>query len=117
MPKPCYVFDCKNTVGKGKGLHFYQIPSEERRRVAWIVAINRRNWSPPEFSYICSDHFISGKCACYTITVLCTFGLMLVGEKSDDPCHPDYVPTIFEYPRRIGQNDKGNWRSMNLLEK
>ena len=61
MTKSCCVFECKKSTKKGKGLHFYQIPTEKCRRIAWIAAINRKNWSPTQTSYVCSAHFISGK--------------------------------------------------------
>ncbi len=43
-------------------------------------AVNRNDWQPTEFTWICSTHFVGGK-------------------KSDDPVSPAYVPTLFKYVR------------------
>ena len=44
----------------------------------WIAAVGRKDWAPSEYSWICGEHFISGR-------------------KSNDPASPDYVPTIFDH--------------------
>jgi len=115
MPKSCCVYKCNNEFEKGNGLHFYHLPSDKSRRLAWIAAISRKGWSPTEFSLVCSDHFISGRHKCYAITILCTSrGLIHVGEKSNDPCHPDYVPTIFSY---IKDSEKNRAKCQRQLER
>jgi len=43
-----------------------------------MSVVNRKDWTPNEHSWICSEHFISG-------------------EKSNDPLSPDYVPSIFKH--------------------
>jgi len=63
---------------KGCGLHFYRFPTERERRNQWIAAVNRQNWTPNEYTWICSEHFVSG-------------------EKSNNPLAPNYVPTLFEH--------------------
>lgn len=63
MGKACCVPRCKNRCSKGNGLHFYRFPSratEKDRRRAWIAAVNRKNWVPTQYSWVCSAHFVSG---------------------------------------------------------
>ena len=60
MPWYCCAVDCKNIQGKS-GYRFYRFPTEERQRTSWIAAINRANWTPTEYSRVCSAHFVSGK--------------------------------------------------------
>lgn len=69
---------CANRCVPGCGLKFYRFPADPKRRALWITKINRKNWQPNEYSWLCSSHFISG-------------------QKSDDPLSPDYVPSIFDY--------------------
>ena len=82
MGKSCYAVGCADKFYKGCGLQFYRfLPDSERttdRRRGWIAAIDRKNWEPNEFSWICSAHFVGG-------------------QKNDDPTSPAYVPTLFEH--------------------
>ena len=41
---------------------------------------------------------------------------MHVGEKSEDPCHPDYVPTIFEYLKSPEKNRAKRKRQLEKYE-
>ena len=61
MPQTCVVVGCTNRWGKQTGRIFFQFPVDESQRLKWIVAVNRKDWSPTEYSCVCSDHFISGK--------------------------------------------------------
>ena len=38
----------------------------------------QKNWSPTEYTWICSEHFVSGA-------------------KSNNPLVPNYVPTLFKH--------------------
>ena len=40
--------------------------------------MNRKDWAPTNYTWICSQHFVSGS-------------------KSDDPLSPNYVPSIFSF--------------------
>ena len=40
--------------------------------------MNRKNWEPTEYTWLCICHFIGGS-------------------KSDDPTSPDFVPTLFDH--------------------
>ncbi len=80
MGKCCCAVGCSNRFSKGCGLHFYRFPVNPQRKNSWIAAVNRKDWQPTEFTWICSTHFVGGK-------------------KSDDPVSPAYVPTLFKYVR------------------
>ncbi|XP_051967679.1 uncharacterized protein LOC127632892 isoform X1 [Xyrauchen texanus] len=57
------------------------------RRRAWITAVRREAWQPGKNSRICSTHFVTGA-------------------PSVDPCHPDYVPSIFAHKNTIDGSQK-----------
>ena len=78
MPKYCCAANCTNVFKKGSEVHFYRFPSDPERKAKWIAAINRKDWYPTEYSWICSEHFVSG-------------------EKSNNQFAPNYVPTIFKH--------------------
>ena len=69
---------CTNRFSKGSGISFYRFPTEAERRERWIAAVNRKDWAPTNYTWICSQHFVSG----------C---------KSDDPLSPNYVPSVFSF--------------------
>lgn len=58
----------------------------ERRRVAWLAKINRKDWLPGPRSLVCSAHFISSKPASLF-----------------DETNPDWIPSL-----KLGYNDKRN---------
>lgn len=78
MVKSCCAVGCSHRFFKGCGLKFYRFPTDPERRLRWIAAVDRKNWTPSEYSWICSAHFIRGM-------------------KSDDPTCPDYAPSIFSH--------------------
>jgi len=78
MVKSCCAIGYTNRLTKGSTLSFYCFPADIEWRRQWIAAINRRDWEPNQYSYICSAHFVSGK-------------------KSNDELSPDYVPSIFHH--------------------
>ena len=78
MGKSCCAVGCTNRYSKSCGLQFYRFPENQERRRRWIAAVNRKNWEPNQYTWICSSHFINGV-------------------KNNDPASPAYVPTIFRH--------------------
>ena len=78
MLKNCCAVGCYNTYKKGSGIQFYRFPTDPERRAQWIAAVNRKDWAPTEYTWICSAHFVSRS-------------------KSNNPLSPNYVPTIFSH--------------------
>ena len=78
MVKNCCAIECANRYQKSSSISFYHFPKDLDRRTRWIAAVSRKNWTPNEYSWLCSAHFISGS-------------------KSDDPLSPDFVPTLFSH--------------------
>ena len=78
MVKNCCAVGCSNVYRKGSGVKFYRFPSDPERKAKWIAAVRRENWTPTEYTWICSQHFVTG-------------------EKSNNPLAPNYVPSLFEY--------------------
>ena len=81
---PPVLYCCKNEENrcnkykKGKGVQFYRFPTDPERKSKWVSAMNCKDWEPTEYSWICSEHFVSGS-------------------KSNDFLAPNYVPTIFKH--------------------
>ena len=93
---------CHNKYKKDSGIQFYRIPKDPDRRARWIAAISRKDWSPSEFTWLCSEHFISK-------------------HKSDNPLSPDYVPSIFDHinsptKRKLGK-DQENFERRQALKR
>ena len=78
MGKSCCAVGCTNRYFKGCGLQFYRFPEDPARRTRWVAAVDRKNWVPNQYTWICSAHFISGV-------------------KRNDPASPAYVPSLFSY--------------------
>ena len=78
MVKKCCAVGCHNAYRKDSGIHFYRFPTDPERRSKWIAAVSRENWQPNEYSWLCSEHFVSG-------------------EKSNNPLAPNYIPTLFSH--------------------
>ena len=102
MGKSCCAVSCTNRFSKGLSTHFYRFPDDPARRARWIAAVNRKDWTPNEHSWICSDHFISS-------------------EKSIDPLSPDYVPSIFKHLsspfKRKRARDMERYERLSLTKK
>ena len=59
MPgKFCSIFGCTNRYIKGGRVTFHRFPKDPGVRSHWIRASRRRDWIPPRFSSVCSEHFI-----------------------------------------------------------
>ncbi|KAH6942161.1 hypothetical protein HPB50_001684 [Hyalomma asiaticum] len=55
MPTVCVVRHCGTTYRSGNDVRFHKLPSEPRRRAAWLRAINRNG---PQIGFVCSNHFL-----------------------------------------------------------
>ena len=71
---------CSNVYRKENGLQCYRFPVDLGLRNKWIVTVNRQNWNPTEYAWICSEHFVSRV-------------------KSDNPLAPNYVPGLFKHTK------------------
>ena len=71
MPDSCCIVNCGNRrIGELKYMPFYRIPNrktpiEQRRRLAWIKAVDRddwKTWTEHQISRakVCGAHFLSG---------------------------------------------------------
>ena len=78
MPKNCCAVGCSNVFRKGSGIQFYRFPVDLERWSKWIAAVNRQNWNPTEYTWICSKHFVSGV-------------------KSNNPVVPNFMPSLFKH--------------------
>ncbi|XP_056012615.1 peroxynitrite isomerase THAP4-like, partial [Ostrea edulis] len=80
---------------------FFRFPKDRKKRSAWVRAINRDDWTPNEYSRVCSEHFVGSW-------------------YSDDPADENYRPTLFDYKvkphseSKTGRNDRHSKR--NLLQ-
>lgn len=84
MGKSCCAVGCTARFSKGCGLQFYRFPKDSERRSKWAAAVNRKDWKPTEYSWICSSHFVGGK-------------------KSDDPSSPAYIPSMFDHVKYLSK--------------
>ncbi|KAK7929505.1 hypothetical protein WMY93_005900 [Mugilogobius chulae] len=76
MGKSCCAIRCAARFAKNSNTSFYRLPHSQERRSEWLKAMRRTRWRSTGEKWLCSGHFVSGK-------------------KSNDPQHPDYVPSIF----------------------
>ena len=84
MVKCCSVYGCKNRANaqaREKGVKFFRFPVNKHKRRTWVKALNRENWTPTAYSYVCSAHFVAGW-------------------HSDERGDVDYAPTIFAYKQK-----------------
>ena len=127
MPKSCAINCCTNNKNKCPDKSFFLIPQERSRRNSWLAAISRalvsgdgngnqnKRWSPhSSHHYVCSDHFITGKCSVikysshhFNIDTLWAYiyymyiiyiiivSLLFSGQKVNDASHPDFIASIF----------------------
>ncbi|XP_022345962.2 uncharacterized protein LOC111138337 [Crassostrea virginica] len=80
----CVIYQCSNRQGenaRSKGISFFRFPKDNKKRKAWIRAINRDDWVPSEYSRVCSEHFVGGW-------------------HSEDVEDENYRPTIFHYKEK-----------------
>ena len=102
MGKSCCAVGCTNRYTKGGGLQFYRFPTDSDQRARWIAAVDRKNWEPNQYTWICSAHFVRGV-------------------KSNDPASPAYVPSLFSYVKspvkRKAENDMQRYNRTKACKK
>ncbi|XP_043213736.1 uncharacterized protein LOC122377593 [Amphibalanus amphitrite] len=82
MPSSCAAYGCTSRAGKDV-VSFFRFPKDADRRLAWVQATRRKGFVPYVGSRLCSKHFVTGK-------------------PSMDKCHPDYIPSLFNFPKSQG---------------
>jgi hypothetical protein len=63
MGKSCCVKGCKNRFTKGSGISFHRFPTEPEQKTLWIQtmqSLNRFDWQPTMYTWVCGDHFQTG---------------------------------------------------------
>ena len=60
MPSSCCAVGCTNRWCKVCSVKLYRIPLPSDRRSMWVTAIQRKQWTPNDYSRLCSDHFCTG---------------------------------------------------------
>ena len=54
----CIAYGCTNRSKSGSGWSFFRFTLKKPELLTkWVQAIHRKNWSPNNYSRICSDHF------------------------------------------------------------
>ena len=112
MVRSCCAYNCTVRGGK-ESRRWNQVLSDTAKPIEEEAMAQRnyaKNFPSKDHSYrICSQNFVRGKLP--VLLLLCpsgrdfrlrvaigpTFYLLYVGEKSDDPLSPAYVPTIFSF--------------------
>ncbi|XP_059367551.1 uncharacterized protein LOC132105986 [Carassius carassius] len=76
----CCAVGCNLTSGTNalSKIKMFWFPKDQTRQQEWITAERRKAWLQSKNSRICNTHFVTGA-------------------PSLDPCHPDYVTSIFTY--------------------
>lgn len=85
----CAAPNCTNRQGKGKTVSFHRFPLKDAARLyLWTVAIQRSDWTPGPYSFLCSEHF--------------TLDSFVPRMPDQHPLlRPDAVPSLFETGRGI----------------
>ncbi|XP_038604865.1 peroxynitrite isomerase THAP4 isoform X1 [Tachyglossus aculeatus] len=56
----CAAANCSNRQGKGdkRDVSFHRFPLKDSKRlIQWLKAVQRDNWTPTKYSFLCSEHF------------------------------------------------------------
>ncbi|KAL3832312.1 hypothetical protein ACJMK2_023966 [Sinanodonta woodiana] len=96
MVNTCVIVGCHNRADKGLVKRSYHsIPKvivnqgeqtktlSTKRREQWIARIGRKDWTPSQYSKVCSDHFVTGKSSALY-----------------DVSHPDWSPSLLLKPEK-----------------
>ncbi|XP_006005316.1 THAP domain-containing protein 4 isoform X1 [Latimeria chalumnae] len=100
----CAALNCTNRQGKvdKSAVSFHRFPlNDSKRLIQWLKAVQRENWTPSKYSFLCSEHFTKD---CFA--------------KRQEDQHrllkPTAVPSIFYFTdlRKAGRgNGKGRKRA------
>ena len=62
MVKHCCAVGCHNVYKKESEVKFYRFPiSDSEKRTKWTAAVKQKNWKPNEYTWLCTQHFVSGE--------------------------------------------------------
>ena len=94
----CCVTHCHSRKGREKIGFFKAKRADEKRTEDWAKAISRKNqfgglWMPSNCSFICANHFLSGK-------------------PSNDSGNPDWIPSL-----KLNQSEKSSLAKKPKTEK
>uniref|UniRef100_A0A8C2SRN8 THAP-type domain-containing protein n=1 Tax=Coturnix japonica TaxID=93934 RepID=A0A8C2SRN8_COTJA len=56
----CAAANCSNRQGKALrgAVSFHRFPLKDSKRlIQWLKAVQRDNWTPTKYSFLCSEHF------------------------------------------------------------
>jgi hypothetical protein len=62
MPAYCAAYGCSKHLTPGSQIKLYRFPRAPERRKAWTDALKRKGYVATNYSRICNDHFVTGKC-------------------------------------------------------
>ncbi|XP_043434380.1 peroxynitrite isomerase THAP4 isoform X2 [Prionailurus bengalensis] len=86
----CAAANCSNRQGKGekRAVSFHRFPLKDSKRlIQWLKAVQRDNWTPTKYSFLCSEHFTKD-----------SFSKRL--EDQHRLLKPTAVPSIFHLPEK-----------------
>ncbi|XP_042312425.1 peroxynitrite isomerase THAP4 isoform X2 [Sceloporus undulatus] len=92
----CAALNCSNRQGKASrgpaAVSFHRFPLKDSKRlIQWLKAVQRDNWTPTKYSFLCSEHFTKD-----------SFSKQL--EDQHRLLKPTAVPTIFQLSEKRGDS-------------
>ncbi|XP_032049473.1 THAP domain-containing protein 4 isoform X1 [Aythya fuligula] len=90
----CAAANCSNRQGKAHrgAVSFHRFPLKDSKRlIQWLKAVQRDNWTPTKYSFLCSEHFTKD-----------SFSKRL--EDQHRLLKPTAVPTIFQLAEKKRDN-------------
>nr|XP_020641986.1 THAP domain-containing protein 4 isoform X2 [Pogona vitticeps] len=92
----CAALNCSNRQGKAPrgraAVSFHRFPLKDSKRlIQWLKAVQRDNWTPTKYSFLCSEHFTKD-----------SFSKRL--EDQHRLLKPTAVPTIFQDSEKKGSS-------------
>ncbi|XP_053163026.1 peroxynitrite isomerase THAP4 isoform X1 [Hemicordylus capensis] len=92
----CAALNCSNRQGKAPrgraAVSFHRFPLKDSKRlIQWLKAVQRDNWTPTKYSFLCSEHFTKD-----------SFSKRL--EDQHRLLKPTAVPTIFQLSEKRGES-------------